>query len=122
MGAPRGVHRLNGSMKFVVNKTVKAAPGVLVKLNWREPSPNIFAPRKMEGRFDAAVDWTTVRVCPAMVTVPVRWIPELASNVKLTGALPEPLVELRCSQGLWEPAVQAWMVAAGFTDKTTPLL
>ena len=98
MGAPRGVHRLIGSKKFVVNNTVKAAPGVLVKLNWREPSLNIFAPLKIEGMFDAAVDWTTVTVCPAMVSVPVRWTPELASNVKLTGALPEPLVELRCSQ------------------------
>src|SRR5690349_8024335 len=36
-------------------------------------------------------DWFTVKVCPAMVMVPLRAPPVLAATVKPTGPLPDPV-------------------------------
>ncbi len=56
----------------------------------------------------AAAAWFTVNVCPPMVSVPLRAPPELAATLKLTVALPLPLVaDVSVIQDALLAAVQA---------------
>ena len=116
-----GDHRSSGSDRLVLNSTVNEAPGVLVNLNWKVPSPNIFGPVKVEEVPISAADWTTDSICPAMASVPVRSGPWFASNVKVTEPLPEPLVAFRFTQESREIALHA-CAAVGLTVKTTLLV
>src|SRR5581483_3040163 len=63
----------------------------------------------------------TVTACPAMVSVPERTGPGLASALKTMRALPSPLslVELTCSHGLLAEAVQT--AVAGLAARRTLL-
>jgi len=66
-GAPTGVQLLNGSDAFVVDRTVKEAPGALVNANWKEPLASICALKSVGG-----AAWVTEMTWPRRVMLAVR--------------------------------------------------
>lgn len=70
----------------------------------------------------AAAAWLTVKVRPAMVSVPVRAAPLFAATVKPTDPFPEPLApEVMLSHAAWLVALQVQLPPDAVTVTGVPL-
>src|SRR5665213_247228 len=81
-GLPTVAQLLSGNDRLVVDTTVKAARGVLVKVNWKTPLACICKPVKVGGV--PITPWIMGMVWPSKLIFAVRAGPVLAVKEKLT--------------------------------------